>query len=60
MKFLIFNKIQKVLHFFVLIFPLIIVLKSAAINITLTVLSLISICLIIVKKKYFFFKYNFI
>lgn len=60
MKFLIFNKIQKVLHFFVLIFPLIIVLKSAAINITLTVLSLISICLIIVKKKYFFFKDYFI
>jgi len=60
MKFLNLNNIQKILHFFVLIFPLIIVLKSAAINITLVIISLISILLIIKKKDYFFFKDYFV
>ena len=54
------NNIQKILHFFVLIFPLIIVLRSAAINITLVIISLISILLIIKKKDYSFFKNYFV
>ncbi len=54
------NNLQKILHFFVLIFPLIIILKSAAINITLIIISLISILLIIKKKDYFFFKDYFV
>ena len=49
------NNIQKILHFFVLIFPLIIVSGSASINITLLIISLISILLIIKKKDFFFF-----
>ena len=60
MRFFNFDKIQKVLYFFVLFFPLIIVLRSAATNITLTVLSIISIFIIIGQKKYFFFKDYFI
>ena len=60
MGFFKFDKIQKVLYFFVLFFPLIIVLRSAATNITLTVLSIISIFIIIGQKKYFFFKDYFI
>ena len=54
------NNIQKILHFFVLIFPLLIVLRSAAINIALVIISLISILLIIKKKDYFFFKDYFV
>ena len=54
------NNIQKILHFFVLIFPFIIVLRSAAINIALVIISLISILLIIKKKDYFFFKDYFV
>ena len=50
------NNIQKILQFFVLIFPFIIVLKSTAINITLVIISLISILLIIKTKDYSFFK----
>ena len=60
MNLLNLNNIQKILHFFVLIFPLIIVLRSAAINITLVIISLISILLIIKKKDYFFFKDYFV
>ena len=60
MKYLNLNNIQKILHFFVLIFPLIIVLRSAAINITLVIISLISILLIIKKKDYSFFKNYFV
>ena len=60
MRFFNFDKIQKVLYFFVLFFPLIIVLRSAATNITLTVLSIISIFIIIGQRKYFFFKDYFI
>ena len=60
MKFLNLNNLQKVLYFLVLIFPLIIVLKSAAINIALVIISLISILLIVKKKDYFFFKDYFI
>ncbi len=51
-----FNKIQKILYFFVLIFPLIIVLRSAAINTTLAIISAISILYILIKKNYFFFE----
>ena len=54
------NNIQKILHFFVLIFPLLIVLRSAAINIALVIISLISILLIIKKKDYSFFKNYFV
>ena len=54
------NNIQKILHFFVLIFPLIIVLRSATINIALIIISLISILLIIKKKDYLFFKDYFV
>ena len=50
------NKIQKILHFFVLIFPIIIVLRSAAINTTLAIISAISILYILIKKNYFFLK----
>lgn len=60
MKLLNLNNLQKILHFFVLIFPLIIVLRSAAINITIVIISLISILLIIKKKDYFFFKDYFV
>ena len=60
MNLLNLNNIQKILHFFVLIFPLIIVLKSAAINITSVIISLISILLIIKKKDYSFFKNYFV
>ena len=60
MSLLNLNNIQKILHFFVLIFPLIIVLRSAAINIALIIISLISILLIIKKKDYFFFKDYFV
>ena len=60
MSLLNLNNIQKILHFFVLIFPLIIVLKSAAINIALVIISLISILLIIKKKNYSFFKNYFV
>ena len=49
-----FNKIQKILYFFVLIFPLIIVLRSAAINTTLAIISAISILYILIKKIIFF------
>tara|TARA_A100001015_G_scaffold9353_1_gene11435 strand:+ start:1600 stop:2898 length:1299 start_codon:yes stop_codon:yes gene_type:complete len=59
MKILNLNNIQKILHFFVLIFPLIIVLRSAAINVALVIISLISI-LLIIKKKDFFFKDYFV
>ena len=54
------NKIQKILHFFVLIFPIIIVLRSAAINTTLAIISAISILYILIKKNYFFFEDNFV
>ena len=60
MSLLNLNNIQKILHFFVLIFPLILILKSAAINIALIIISLISILLIIKKKDYFFFKDYFV
>ena len=60
MNFLNLNNIQKILHFFVLIFPLIIILKSAAINISLFVISLISILLIIKNKNYSYFKDYFV
>ena len=60
MSLLNLNNIQKILHFFVLIFPLIIVLGSAAINIALIIISLISILLIIKKKDYFFFNNYFV
>ena len=60
MSLLNLNNIQKILHFFVLIFPLIIVSGSASINITLFIISLISILLIIKKKDYFFFKDYFV
>jgi len=59
MSFLNLNNTKKILHFLVLIFPLIIVLKSAAINIALIFISLISI-LLIVKRQDFFFKDHFI
>ena len=55
-----FNKIQKILHFFVLIFPLVIILRSAAVNIVLVVISIISIIYIITKKNNFFFQDNLI
>ena len=54
MKYLKLNNIENVLHFFVLIFPLIIILKSAAINIVLIIITLISLFLIIKKIDYFF------
>ena len=60
MNFLNLNNIQKILHFFVLIFPLIIILKSAAINISLFIISLISILLIIKNKNYSYFKDYFV
>lgn len=60
MNLLNLNNMQRILQFFVLIFPLIIVLKSAAINIALVIISLISILLIIKKKDYFFFKNYFV
>ena len=56
MNLLNLNNMQKILQFFVLIFPLIIVLKSAAINVSLVIITLISIVLIIKKKDYFFLK----
>jgi len=59
MSFLNLNNTKKILYFLVLIFPLIIVLKSAAINIALVFISLISI-LLIVKRQDFFFKDYFI
>ena len=59
MSFLNLNNTKKILYFLVLIFPLIIVLKSAAINIALIFISLISI-LLIVKRQDFFFKEYFI
>jgi O-antigen ligase len=59
MSFLNLNNTKKILYFLVLIFPLIIVLKSAAINIALVIISLISI-LLIVKRQDFFFKDYFI
>ena len=59
MSFLNLNNTKKILHFLVLIFPLIIVLKSAAINIALIFISLISI-LLAVKRQDFFFKDHFI
>ena len=55
MSFLNLNNTKKILYFLVLIFPLIIVLKSAAINIALVIISLISI-LLIVKRQDFFLK----
>jgi hypothetical protein len=60
MNLLNLNNMQKILQFFVLIFPLIIVLKSAAINVSLVIITLISIVLIIKKKDYFFFKDYFV
>ena len=60
MNFLNLNNIQKILQFFVLIFPLVIILKSAAINIVLFVVSLISILLIIKNKDYSYFKDYFV
>ena len=60
MNFLNLNNMQKILQFFVLIFPLIILLKSAAINVSLVIITLISILLIIKKKDYFFFKDYFV
>jgi len=60
MNFLNLNNIQKILQFFVLIFPLVIILKSAAINIVLFVISLISILLIIKNKDYSYFKDYFV
>ena len=59
MSFLNLNNTKKILYFLVLIFPLIIVLRSAAINIALVFISLISI-LLIVKRQDFFFKDYFI
>jgi len=59
MSFLNLNNTKKILHFLVLIFPLIIVLKSTAINIALIFISLISI-LLAVKRQDFFFKDHFI
>ena len=59
MSFLNLNNTRKILYFLILIFPLIIVLKSAAINIALVFISLISI-LLIVKRQDFFFKDYFI
>ena len=55
MNLLNLNNMQKILQFFVLIFPLIIVLKSAAINVSLVIITFISIVLIIKKKRLFFF-----
>ena len=60
MNFLNLNNFQKILQFFVLIFPLVIILKSAAINIVLFVISLISILLIIKNKDYSYFKDYFV
>ena len=60
MNLLNLNNMQKILQFFVLIFPLIIVLKSAAINVSLVIITFISIVLIIKKKDYFFFKDYFV
>ena len=60
MNFLNLNNFQKILQFFVLIFPLVIILKSAAINIVSFVISLISILLIIKNKNYSFFKDYFV
>ena len=54
------NKIQKILYFLVLFFPLIIIFRSAAINITLIILSFISIIYIVAKKDHFFFEDNLI
>ena len=51
---------KKTLKFIILIFPLIIILKSASINIALFVVSLISILLIIKNKDYSYFKDYFI
>ena len=59
MSFLNLNNTKKILYFLVLIFPLIIVLKSAAINIALIFISLISI-LLNIKKQDLFFKDYFI
>lgn len=55
-----FSKIQNVLYLLVLVFPFVILLKSAAINITLVIITIISILLIVKKKNHFFFKDNFI
>ncbi len=60
MRIINLNNIQKILYFFILIFPLIIILKSAAINITLFLISFISVFLVIKKKTYFFFKDYFV
>ena len=51
---------KKTLKLIILIFPLIIILKSAAINIALFVISLISILLIIKNKDFSYFKDYFI
>ena len=55
MRIINLNNIQKILYFFILIFPLIIILKSAAINITLFLISFISVFLVIKKKNLFLF-----
>ena len=60
MNLLNLNNMQKILQFFVLIFPLIIVLKSAAINVSLVIITFISRVLIIKRKDDFFFKDNFV
>ncbi len=54
------NKFKNILYFFVLVFPLVIVLKSAAINITLVIISFISLLIIKKNKDYHFFKGKFI
>jgi len=54
------NNTYKALKFIILTFPLIILLKSAAINVALLFVSLISILLIIRNKDYSYFKDYFI